>query len=222
MINEDTVLSDNLADDVCDLLKSIKESKSWTKSKRSIVSELKALLKSKGYIAFYSGYSRYLISRVGDSYLYDVPLYKQGNLKPFRGKRVRIVCTESGEHCKRKYMAGVICDTPEDLIVEKLIRNYTFPKYSLQNEAIYKTERYLIFRAHQALEIFSEEEPEGYVNLKEWDSIFVDGKIGEPKGKLRHNKNGTITAAVLGWKGSRTFSSIKEAAEYLKEMTGHV
>ena len=221
MIKGNTVLPDNMADDVCDLLKSIKVLKSWTKSKRSLVSELKALLKSRGYIAFDSGYSRYLISRVGDSYLYDVPLYKQGNLKPFRGKRVRIVCTESGEHCRRQYMAGLVGDTPEDLIVEKLSRNYTFPKYSLQNEALYKTERYLIFRAPDGLEILSDMEPKGFVDLKDWDSIFVDGKIGEPTGKLHHNMDGTITSAVLGWEGKQTFTSIKEAAEYLKEMTGH-
>jgi len=80
-------------------------------------------------------------------------------------------------------MAGVVGDTPKELIVEKLEYTYTFPSYSLQPEIIYKTRRFLLFEADNSLKILCDKEPNGYVDLQDWHSILVDGRKGIPIAK---------------------------------------
>jgi len=43
-----------------------------------------------------------------------VPVKKRGHLSPFRGQKVRIICTESGSSFRRGYMAGVVQESPPD------------------------------------------------------------------------------------------------------------
>ena len=65
-------------------------------------------MKEIGYIEFPGQSQNWFLSRIGDSYLYDVPLNKQGRLKPFRGHRVRVICIGSGKRFERMYMAGAV------------------------------------------------------------------------------------------------------------------
>ena len=58
------------------------------------------------YISFNGHGPTYPISTVGSSFICKIPLNKQGNLKPFRGQTIRVVCTGSGSHTDRQYMAG--------------------------------------------------------------------------------------------------------------------
>lgn len=132
----EAALKDDFNDEARELLNILQENSPWSAGKKEAQSALKLLLKEQRYIQFNSTYKRYGISTVGASYLYDVPLYKQGNLSPFRGKRVRIVCVGIGRHTDRVYMAGVVADTPTELIVTKLVRQYTFPLFADSLEII--------------------------------------------------------------------------------------
>ena len=49
-----------------------------------------------GYIGMQVDPRAYLVHQVGQSFIYDVPLNKRGNLSVFRGKRIRIICLGSG------------------------------------------------------------------------------------------------------------------------------
>jgi len=89
------------------ILRDLNEQKRWTKSKYELVKRLISVLKENGYISFSGHGSTYPTSTVGSSFICDVPLNKQGNLKPFRGQIIRVVCTGSGIHSHREYMAGL-------------------------------------------------------------------------------------------------------------------
>ena len=92
------------------LLENLNAETRWNKKKYGLVRQLIASLKANGYISFPGHGSRDLVSNVGGSFIYEVPLNKQGNLRPFRGQIIRVICTGSGGHSNRYYMAGPYFD----------------------------------------------------------------------------------------------------------------
>ncbi|MDB2479866.1 hypothetical protein N9X17_01050 [Porticoccaceae bacterium] len=216
MISEDTVIRDDLDDDITLILQAMSKDSTWTSKKSALREKLVSMLWKRHYISFTGSPRKYYGYCIGDSYLYDVPLYKQGWLKRFRGKRVRIVCVGSGRY-ERDYMAGAVASTPKELVVEKLIHTYEFPSYVSSGEIVYKTRRFLVFKPEKSLEILTAKEPDGYVDLKEWSLILIDGKDSLPKGKLKPNDDGSITCGLLGWKGNHQAPNLREAAAYLAD-----
>jgi hypothetical protein len=208
------MLDDDLADDISVILSAMASEASWTKRKAQLKAELVGLLADRKYISFTGCPHRYGISRVGESYLLDVPLYQQGALKPFRGKRVRFVCVRSGRY-KRGYMAGIVGDTPQELIVSKLIYDYSFPKQALKYNPLYKSRRYLVIQPEKTTRIEAQKEPDGCVDLEQWDSILFDGRDGLPKCKFRHNPDGTVTGTWFGWRGGRTHETLRDSVKRL-------
>jgi hypothetical protein len=69
---------------------------SWTAEKRKLQRDLAVMSTYFGYIGLWVDPRAYLVSQVGQSFIYDVPLKKRGNLSVFRGKRIRIICLGSG------------------------------------------------------------------------------------------------------------------------------
>ena len=122
MISEDTVITDDLDDDVSALLQAMSDDDTWTSNKSALREELVGLLKKRRYVSFIGSPYKYYAHRVGDSYLYDVPMYKRGYLSKFRGKRIRVVCVASGPHRYRAYMAVLVGDTPPDKLITKVQR----------------------------------------------------------------------------------------------------
>lgn len=216
MISEDTVITDDLDDDVSAILKAMSDDDTWTSNKSVLREELVGLLKKHRYVSFIGSPKNYYAHRVGDSYLYDVPLYKQGCLKRYRGKRVRIVCVGSGRY-ERGYMAGAVASTPKELVVEKLTHKYDFPSYATRSEVVYKTRRFLVFKPDKSLVVLAAKEADGHVDLNEWSMVLVDGKDSLPKGKLKLNDDGSVTCGLLGWKGNHQAPSLREAAAYLTD-----
>jgi hypothetical protein len=102
------ILEDDFNDDIHDSIKVLKALTIRNKAKINLKAKLISLLKANGYIFFESNYTHYLTSRVFESYLLNVPVKQRGHLSPFRGQKVRIICTESGSHFRRGYMAGVV------------------------------------------------------------------------------------------------------------------
>ena len=76
------------------------------KEKREILDRLKKEGRKQGYISFRGFSHRFFIGRVGDSYLYDVPSKKTGNLRIFRNQKIRVICVGSGTRFIRYYIAG--------------------------------------------------------------------------------------------------------------------
>lgn len=68
----------------------------WTAEKRKLQRDLEVMSPYFGYIGLWVDPRAYLVYQVGQSFVYDVPLDKRGNLSVFRGKRIRIICLGSG------------------------------------------------------------------------------------------------------------------------------
>ena len=100
-------LPEDFSGEIGKLLAAIINEKSWNKKKRELVTDLISLLKSKDYFGFTGHGPTYRISTVGSSFIYNVPMTKQGNLKRYKGKTVRVICVGSGSHTNRYYMIGL-------------------------------------------------------------------------------------------------------------------
>lgn len=198
MINHSTILTDNFDDVVLEELNTFND-RPLGREKNLHRTKLISLLTEKNYIFFYANYAGYLSTTIGSSYLYDVPLYKQGSLKMFRGKRVRIICMESG--CwRRGYMAGIVGDTPQHRIIAKRRKpniTYRFPDYVHAHQVLYRSPSFIVFRVEDSICIFSKSQPSGYINTDGWDSVLVDGKFGEPIAALAHDSDSHIQVKAL-------------------------
>lgn len=73
----------------------------WTAEKRKLQRDLEVMSPYFGYIGLQVDPRAYLVHQVGQSFIYDVPLNKRGNLSVFRGKRIRIICLGSGAFTRR-------------------------------------------------------------------------------------------------------------------------
>ena len=69
----------------------------WTSQKARMRAHLERLAIAHGYVGEWLDYRDYQLTRVGQSYQYDVPVGKRGILAQFAGKRVRLVCVYSGQ-----------------------------------------------------------------------------------------------------------------------------
>jgi hypothetical protein len=223
MIDDSTMLEDDFPDEVLEILKSLNSHSAWSKEKRQLADKLINLLTSKGYVYFHvTNPHRYRVSTVGASYLYDVPLYKQGHLAPFRGQRVRVVCTHSGKNATRGIMVNGVSISPPDKVIKKLPRpasNYIFPDYIAHHEVLYKSPRFVVFRVNQKLKILSEDASAGYIDTNGWNAILVDGKAGSSIGTLQLNDNGSVKGRLLKWKwpGNYNYESLRCAIDDLAE-----
>lgn len=146
MIEKALLIADDTSDDVTPILNFIRDGGPWNGKKARVKSKLIDELKRAGAISFEGHYTRYHMSQVGESYLYDVPLYKRGHLAGLRGKRVRIICTDSGRY-SRGYAAYAVSDTPPELIIEKPrkpVIHYQFPDWASEHTSIYRSKRYRV------------------------------------------------------------------------------
>ncbi len=75
------VIPETYSDDIGSALSEINAHKRMTTEKRKLLEELKRLLKKRHYISFGGFSHRFHLSRIGTSYLYDVPGNKTGNIK---------------------------------------------------------------------------------------------------------------------------------------------
>lgn len=64
----------------------------WTARKITLKERLIEQVKAEGYVVFRTAGRTALVSKVGESCIYDVPVKKTGGLSRFAGKRVRLIC----------------------------------------------------------------------------------------------------------------------------------
>lgn len=72
----------------------------WSPKKERMREQLENLTRMHQYEGAWLDYRDYQITRVGQSFQYDVPLGKRGFLRQFAGNRVRLVCTYNGQFRK--------------------------------------------------------------------------------------------------------------------------
>lgn len=104
----DDVEEDNLTDEIGVLINAVQKIPTHTKHKKKLIGELQKVCQSTGYINFQGSTPTFHIGKIGQSYLYDVPIKKTGHLLKFRGKRIRVICIASGKLSTRYYMAGEV------------------------------------------------------------------------------------------------------------------
>ena len=105
---DDDVEPEDFSGKVGEILKEYIENplNTMKKEKRKILDRLYEESKKQGYIFFWGYSHNFGISRVGDSYIYDVPAKKTGNLLEFRNQKIRVICLGSGKNFNRSYIAG--------------------------------------------------------------------------------------------------------------------
>jgi len=216
MINEAAILPDDHEDEILHLLEKFRDAAVNTTQREALREEIESKLRTKKYISFPGHYRRYHLTRVGTSYLYDVPLYKRGYLSNFRGKRIRIICLYTGRFTFG-YWAGIVYDSPQDKIIEKLPkanREYFFPGFLDNLETIYSSPRYRVVKVDPTIKILCKSASAGYVETFGWESVLFDGKAGEPVATLRFDPDGTTYAKKLyQWSQTSTHATLREAID---------
>ena len=87
-----SLITCTFTDSIEDTLERMQILDTWTTEKKALKDKLIEQLKEANYVFFNTSSRTALISNVGESCLYDVPLKKRGGLTRFAGKRVRLVC----------------------------------------------------------------------------------------------------------------------------------
>lgn len=214
MMNRWKTLEDNHEDDSLAIIRELNSRTGWTKHAQKLQGELGELLKSKGYIRFWSTVGCFHASKIGNSFLYDVPLYKRGLLEEFRGKRVRIVCISSGLRFDREYMAGEVGLTPANKLVERISDEYSFP--NLEGfEMVYSSRRFKVVKPQKKRKIPCSLEPSGFIKFDSCDAALIDGVKGIPITKLRYLDNGLMEGTLAESNYWKRFLSLREAIDEL-------
>lgn len=217
MVSKEDIIEDTYDDSTFKLLSKLNKLTTWTFDKKALKDSLLRHLEGEKYVFFSAtNPNRYHIQSIGQHYLYDVPLYKQGVLKEFRGKRVRIICTHSGSHTWRGFMAGAVYATPADKIIEKVVKHYRFPNKFDSHKILYKSPRFKVIKLETDDEIrraMRTGDTES-VDLHSWDGLVLDGKHAAPIVLIRMLPNSGCYAQRITHMKGYEFGSIREAIDY--------
>ncbi|MDC1213882.1 hypothetical protein N8000_05345 [Rhodospirillales bacterium] len=214
MMNRWKILEDNHEDDAHEIIRELNARTGWNKHAQKLQAELGELLKRKGYMRFWSTSGCYLVSKIGESFLYDVPLYKRGHLQDFVGKRIRVVCISSGLRFDREYMVGEIGRTPAEKVVSRISEEYSFPNIG-EHEVLYSSPRFRLLKPSRNTRVASSLAPSGFINFDDCDAALIDGVKGIPIAKLRYLDNGFMEGTLLHYSYWRRFSSVQDAISHL-------
>jgi hypothetical protein len=106
MIPAKEIILDSQKDEMGQRLSELLKAKRGTGFYRGLKSSIISDLKADGYITFSTHYTRCHLTKVGESLIYQVPNNKQGHLKKFRGKKIRVLCIGNFVSSNREVMAG--------------------------------------------------------------------------------------------------------------------
>ena len=102
-------IADNLYDEISGIVLTMAGKKTWGASCAYMFEKLEKILTKKKYKKFVGDIRTYHLTRKGQSCLYDTPANQLGFLKPYRGKRVRLVCRGAwDQHGRRCYSVAVV------------------------------------------------------------------------------------------------------------------
>ena len=219
MFERSQQLIDDIDDEINILLASLNNRTTWTQRCKGELENLKKVLQKKKYKYFLGHPNRYHLSTIGESCLYDVPIDRRGELKNFRGMRVRIVCVSSGRYT-RLLMAGVTGETPNNLQVKRVAREYSFPNHS-QHDVVYKSPRYLVIRNSAVNPLHIQTKRGEPINLDGIDYVLFDGTLRQPIAVFRDAKGKTACARLIGYREEDLpFESLHNAIRSLIKESG--
>jgi hypothetical protein len=107
VLDLETVIPDDFDDTIGLFIQKLDRIETVTEEKRSLLNDIVEMAKKLPHMLFYGDCRNYGVQRVGQSRIFIVPDDQKGNLKPFRGKRIRIVCLSSGHYGGRDLLAFV-------------------------------------------------------------------------------------------------------------------
>lgn len=84
----------------------------WTSDSERLRREIDGICITQDYRGLWVDARGYLVDRVGQSFLYDVPLNERGKLAEFATKRIRVICTNTATG-KRFIRIGAIGDASQ-------------------------------------------------------------------------------------------------------------
>ena len=215
MFNLTDKIADEIVDDVRPFLDALADRKGWNDATKFALSELKKILKKKRYTSFVGHPSRYHLTRIGDSCLYDIPADRKGVLTGFRGKRVRLVCVSSGRF-DRVLMAGVVSVTPPHLVRSREKPIYVFPEIG-DHEIAYLGKRYMLIKSTGRSAIDLHQGSFEVVDLSACDYVLLDGVGCCPVATLKCRADGVLVGTLIGWKSGKEFASIADAVRGMKK-----
>ena len=204
-------IKDNFKDDISPYLKLLNNRKKWNSEAKIHLINLEKILNKKKYKSFIGNPYRYHLTKIGDSCLYDVPIYRKGALTEFRGKRIRVVCMSSGRY-DRWLMAGVVGATPKNKIKIKEKINYIFPDVG-DHKIAYLGRRYMVIEAKGKAAIKLYQGSFDSIDLKSCDLILLDGKGCCPIATFNYEAGNKLTGKLVGWSFPETFSDLHKAIQ---------
>lgn len=214
MFDRSQIIIDNVEDEIKILLSSLNDRTNWTQRCKDELQNLKKALLKRKYKTFLGHPNRYHLSAIGESCLYDVPLDRKGELRDFRGMRVRIVCVSSGRYT-RLLMAGVVSETPKDLQVKRKTPEYVFPEHAAA-DVMYKSPRYLAIRQADSSANHLRTKRGEPINLGGADFVLFDGLLRQPIAIFRHVGGGTIRGGLIGFReDDHTYATLHSAVRSL-------
>ena len=108
MINIDFIIDETFQGTIGNRLAEIAAIPTFNNRKKALVQELIQACDDENYLAFDSFSHHFHSSKIGHSFLYDLPSNTRGRLKIFAGSRVRVICVGSGQRWARRYAVGKI------------------------------------------------------------------------------------------------------------------
>jgi hypothetical protein len=211
MFDPSDKIKDNIKDDVWPYLIHLNSRKNWNSESKEILCQLEKLLKKKKYVSFVGHPSRYHLTRVGDSCLYDIPTYRKGALAGFRGQRIRVVCMSSGRY-DRLLMAGAVGETPKNKLKIKERPVFVFPEIG-DHEVVYLGRRYMVIQAKGEFPINLYQNSDEVIDLDYCDMIMLDGKECGPIATFKHESGNKLIGKLVGLKFLETFLDIRDAVK---------
>ena len=202
-------IPDKIKDDVLLLLKALNNRVHWNDEAKVKLAKLIKFLQKKKYLSFIGHPSRYHLTRIGDSCLYDVPPYRKGVLKEFRGKRIRIICVSSGRF-DRHLMAGVVGVTPSNKLKVKEKIVFVFPVIG-DHEIVYLGRRFMVINSKGEYPIELHQGSSEFIDPSSCDLILLDGKECCPIATMKYLATGELVGNLIGRKWDESFLSIRDA-----------
>jgi hypothetical protein len=204
-------IKDNIKDDILPYLQRLNNRKNWNSESKENLRQLENLLKRKNYKSFVGHPSRYHLTRVGDSCLYDVPTYRKGVLVEFRGQRVRVICMSSGRY-DRMLMAGVVGKTPANKIKIKEKAVFVFPEIG-DHKIVYSGRRYMLIKVKGQFPIGVYQGSNETIDLECCSMILLDGKQCRPIATFKYESDNKLTGLLVGWNFPEEFSGVADAVK---------
>lgn len=210
-------IEDTIQDEVSVMLQALNQRQGWNSQAIAHLAQLTKQLKQRRYKAFVGHPKRYHLTRIGESCLYDVPMYRKGFLADFRGKRIRLVCVSSGRY-ERLLMAGVVGITPSSqLRVKKEIR-YVFPEFG-DHKMTYLGRRYMLIQTSGKFSVPFYQGAIESIDPGSCDFILLDGKECCPIATLQRESDGTLIGTLIGWRLGERYGSVSEAIRALAKIS---